>query len=152
MAREARTDDKRIDADVLVIFGITGDLAKVMTFRSLYRLERRGLLDCPIVGVAVDDWSVEQLKSALATTGSDAIDDAPVTRQGGGVIDLPLADVPLLFASPTSVTFGLVRHGTSASRTSCATSLVITDAMCGMLSSMKRRFAPIRRATCTCGS
>ena len=30
---------------------------KVMTFRSLYRLERRGLLDCPIVGVAVDDWT-----------------------------------------------------------------------------------------------
>jgi glucose-6-phosphate 1-dehydrogenase len=48
-------------ADVLVIFGITGDLAKVMTFRSLYRLERRGLLDCPIVGVAVDEWSVDQL-------------------------------------------------------------------------------------------
>ncbi len=24
-------------ADVFVIFGITGDLAKVMTFRSLYR-------------------------------------------------------------------------------------------------------------------
>jgi len=46
---------------VLVIFGITGDLAKVMTFRSLYRLERRGLLDCPIVGVAVDEWSVDQL-------------------------------------------------------------------------------------------
>jgi glucose-6-phosphate 1-dehydrogenase len=48
-------------ADVFVIFGITGDLAKVMTFRSLYRLEARGLLDCPIVGVAVDDWSVDQL-------------------------------------------------------------------------------------------
>jgi glucose-6-phosphate 1-dehydrogenase len=48
-------------ADVLVVFGITGDLAKVMTFRSLYRLERRGLLDCPIVGVAVDDWTKEQL-------------------------------------------------------------------------------------------
>ena len=29
-------------ADVLVVFGITGDLAKVMTFRSLYRLELRG--------------------------------------------------------------------------------------------------------------
>ena len=29
-------------ADRLVIFGITGDLAKVMTFRSLYRLEKRG--------------------------------------------------------------------------------------------------------------
>jgi glucose-6-phosphate 1-dehydrogenase len=49
-------------ADVLVIFGITGDLAKVMTFHSLYRLEARGLLDCRIVGVAVDDWDAERLK------------------------------------------------------------------------------------------
>src|SRR3954453_19700378 len=49
-------------ADVLVIFGITGDLAKVMTFLSLYRLERRGLLDCPIVGVAGDDWTVDDPK------------------------------------------------------------------------------------------
>ena len=47
---------------MLVVFGITGDLAKVMTFRSLYELERRGLLDCPIVGVAVDDWTVEDLR------------------------------------------------------------------------------------------
>jgi len=50
-------------ADVLVVFGITGDLARVMTFRSLYRLERRGLLDCPVVGVAVDDWTIEQLRA-----------------------------------------------------------------------------------------
>jgi glucose-6-phosphate 1-dehydrogenase len=49
-------------ADVLVVFGITGDLAKVMTFRSLYRLDSRGLLDCPIVGVAVDDWTDDQLR------------------------------------------------------------------------------------------
>ena len=49
-------------ADVLVIFGITGDLAKVMTFHSLYRLERRGLLSCPIVGVAVDEWSTDDLR------------------------------------------------------------------------------------------
>ena len=48
-------------ADIFVIFGITGDLAKVMTFRSLYRLERRGLLQCPIVGVAVNDWTMDQL-------------------------------------------------------------------------------------------
>ena len=60
-------------ADVFVVFGITGDLAKVMTFRSLYRLERRGLLDCPIVGVAVDDWTVDQLveraRSSIEGTG-----------------------------------------------------------------------------------
>ena len=49
-------------ADVFVVFGITGDLAKVMTFNSLYRLERRGLLSCPIVGVAVSDWSDDDLR------------------------------------------------------------------------------------------
>jgi glucose-6-phosphate 1-dehydrogenase len=49
-------------ADVLVIFGITGDLAKVMTFRSLYRLEKRGLLNTPIVGVAIDDWNIDHLR------------------------------------------------------------------------------------------
>jgi glucose-6-phosphate 1-dehydrogenase len=54
--------------DVLVVFGITGDLAKVMTFRSLYRLEANGLLNCPIVGVAVDDWSVDDLRERARTS------------------------------------------------------------------------------------
>src|SRR6516165_9242290 len=49
-------------ADALVVFGITGDLARKMTLRSLYRLERRGLLTCPVIGVAVDDWTVEKLR------------------------------------------------------------------------------------------
>ena len=48
--------------DALVVFGITGDLARKMTFRSLYRLERRGLLKVPVIGVAVEDWSDEQLR------------------------------------------------------------------------------------------
>jgi glucose-6-phosphate 1-dehydrogenase len=55
-------------ADVFVAFGITGDLAKVMTFMSLYRLEKRGLLDCPIVGVAVDDWTIDDLKARARTS------------------------------------------------------------------------------------
>jgi glucose-6-phosphate 1-dehydrogenase len=59
--KPGRVDEPR-PADVFVAFGITGDLAKVMTFMSLYRLERRGLIDCPIVGVAVDDWTLDQLK------------------------------------------------------------------------------------------
>jgi glucose-6-phosphate 1-dehydrogenase len=70
-------------ADVLVVFGITGDLAKVMTFHSLYRLEARGLLDCPIVGVAVDDWTVEQLKErareSIVGTGEE-LDQATFDR------------------------------------------------------------------------
>jgi glucose-6-phosphate 1-dehydrogenase len=56
------TDPGSAPADVLVVFGITGDLAKVMTLRSLYRLERRGLLTVPIVGVAVDDWTADDLR------------------------------------------------------------------------------------------
>ena len=66
-------------ADVLVIFGITGDLAKKMTFRSLYRLERRRMLDCPIVGVALDEWSVvmlrEHARRAIEDSGEDIDED-----------------------------------------------------------------------------
>src|SRR6185436_7984504 len=61
------------------------------------------------------EWSVDQLKSALMTTGDDAVGDPPVTRQGGGVVDLARADVPLVFASPSSVGLGLVRRGTTRS-------------------------------------
>ena len=40
-ARTPRATSAEQPADVLVVFGITGDLARVMTFRSLYRLEQR---------------------------------------------------------------------------------------------------------------
>ncbi|MEA2264539.1 MAG: glucose-6-phosphate 1-dehydrogenase, partial [Solirubrobacteraceae bacterium] len=57
-----------------------------MTFHSLYRLERRGLLDVPIVGVAVDDWSVDQLRKrardSIVATG-EKIDEAIFTRLAG---------------------------------------------------------------------
>src|SRR6266480_4205909 len=69
--------------DVFVVFGITGDLAKVMTFHSLYRLERRGLLKCPIVGVAVDDWSDDDLREharAAVENSGEAIDEAVFER------------------------------------------------------------------------
>ena len=73
-------------ADVLVIFGISGDLAKVMTFRSLYRLERRGLLTCPVVGVAVDDWTTEDLRQharkAIEATG-EPLDEQVFERFAG---------------------------------------------------------------------
>jgi glucose-6-phosphate 1-dehydrogenase len=78
-----RAEKNESPADVFVIFGITGDLAKVMTFRSLYRLEARGLLQCPIVGVAVDDWTVEQLvqraRESIVGTG-EQLDPAVFDR------------------------------------------------------------------------
>jgi glucose-6-phosphate 1-dehydrogenase len=61
------------DADVLTIFGITGDLAKKMTFRALYRLEAREKLDCPIVGVAIDDWNDEQLGEHAAEAITETV-------------------------------------------------------------------------------
>jgi glucose-6-phosphate 1-dehydrogenase len=71
--RNGSAQSQQQQADVFVIFGITGDLAKVMTFHSLYRLEKRGLLDCPIVGVAVNDWTVDQLveraRESITATG-----------------------------------------------------------------------------------
>jgi glucose-6-phosphate 1-dehydrogenase len=70
-------------ADVFVAFGISGDLAKVMTLRSLYRLERRGLLDCPIVGVAVDDWTVDDLRDRARSAivdGGEELDEAVFKR------------------------------------------------------------------------
>jgi glucose-6-phosphate 1-dehydrogenase len=66
-------------AGVLVIFGISGDLAKKMTFRALYRLEARGKLETPIVGVAIDDWDDEKLRQhardSIAATVEDPDED-----------------------------------------------------------------------------
>ena len=50
------------EADILVIFGITGDLAKKMTFEALYRLECRGELNCRrILGIARNKWDRDEL-------------------------------------------------------------------------------------------
>jgi glucose-6-phosphate 1-dehydrogenase len=72
-----------MSCDVFVIFGITGDLARVMTFRSLYRLEAREMLDCSIVGVAVDDWTLDQLgqraRDSIVGTG-EPLDEAVFAR------------------------------------------------------------------------
>jgi glucose-6-phosphate 1-dehydrogenase len=69
--------------DALVVFGITGDLARKMTLRSLYRLDARGILDCPVIGVAVEDWTDDHLRQhaleAVKATG-EPIDDAVWTR------------------------------------------------------------------------
>jgi len=62
-------------ADKLVIFGISGDLARKMTFKSLYRMERRGEISCPIIGVAIDDWSDDDLRAHARKAVESEIDD-----------------------------------------------------------------------------
>jgi glucose-6-phosphate 1-dehydrogenase len=44
-------------ADVLVLFGATGDLAKKKLFPALYDLEELGQLDMPVFGVASSKWT-----------------------------------------------------------------------------------------------
>jgi glucose-6-phosphate 1-dehydrogenase len=73
-------------ADAFVSFGVTGDLAKKMTFVALYRLERAGRLNVPIFGVAVNDWTDDQLRehvreSVQTAIGSrETVDEAVLDR------------------------------------------------------------------------
>jgi glucose-6-phosphate 1-dehydrogenase len=80
----SQTTDLR--ADVLVIFGITGDLGRKMTFGALYNLEAAGRLDCPIIGVAREDWSHDRLAEAMREdleAGGIAVRDEVLRRLAG---------------------------------------------------------------------
>src|SRR5499425_3401601 len=54
--------------DALVIFGATGDLAKLETFPALVGLVERGVLDVPVVGVAKSGWGLEQFRDYAAAS------------------------------------------------------------------------------------
>jgi hypothetical protein len=89
-------------ADVLVIFGIIGDLAHRMTIPGLYELEANGRLDCPIVGVATRPMSRFQLiglaRKAVEESGSQLVESvfarfaARLSYVSGDVGDATLYD------------------------------------------------------------
>lgn len=54
-------------ADVLVLFGATGDLAKKKLFPALYDLEDLGQLDMPVFGVASSKWSQDVFRENVET-------------------------------------------------------------------------------------
>ena len=61
-------------------------------------------------------WTVQEIKSALESTGdpvhvAGSTAEVLTTREGGGRVDLARADNPLLFTSPTGLSFGLVTVG-----------------------------------------
>jgi glucose-6-phosphate 1-dehydrogenase len=63
--------------DALVIFGATGDLAKLETFPALVGLVERGVLDVPVVGVAKSGWGLEQFRDyAVASLKLNHMDPA----------------------------------------------------------------------------
>jgi glucose-6-phosphate 1-dehydrogenase len=71
------------EADAFVVVGISGDLARKMTLRSLYLLEHRRKLSCPVVGVAKDHWSDQDLRERAVRAvrdGVESVDEAALSR------------------------------------------------------------------------
>jgi glucose-6-phosphate 1-dehydrogenase len=63
--------------DALVIFGATGDLAKLETFPALAGLVGRGVLEVPVLGVARSGWGLPQFKDyAVASLELNGMDPA----------------------------------------------------------------------------
>lgn len=74
------------NADALVLFGISGDLARKMLFSALYDLTAAGRLDIPVVGVAFSNWDDDALRSAARTALEEAdeeIDEEVFSRLAG---------------------------------------------------------------------
>ncbi len=67
-------------ADALVIFGATGDLAKLETFPALVGLVDRGVLDMPIIGIGKSGWRLDQFRNyASDSLHHNGIDPASPT-------------------------------------------------------------------------
>ena len=62
-------------SDLLVMFGASGDLAKKKLFPAIYRLECRGRLGIPVIGVAREAWTDDDLRNhcrdAIAEAGEE---------------------------------------------------------------------------------
>ena len=89
-------------ADVLVLFGITGDLARKLVLPALYRLVERGELPVPVIGVALTDLDTEGLRRHVA----DCVEKA-MQAEGGvdpTILDRMVAGTHLVagdYADPT---------------------------------------------------
>ena len=74
--------------DALVIFGATGDLAKLETFPALVGLVERGILDAPVIGVAKSGWGLPQFRDyAASSLRLNQMDpDSPAARKMLGLL------------------------------------------------------------------
>jgi glucose-6-phosphate 1-dehydrogenase len=119
------------DVDALVIFGATGDLAKLETFPALVGLVERGALSVPIVGVAKSGWGLQQFRdyavASLKLNGMDPGSPAAVKMLGllryvDGDLDdnatyaamseaMGPGDRALFYLEVPPVLFGRIAHG-----------------------------------------
>jgi glucose-6-phosphate 1-dehydrogenase len=74
--------------DALVIFGATGDLAKLETFPALVGLVDRGVLNVPVIGVSKQGWGLDQFRDyALASLRQNNMDpNTPAAQKMLGLL------------------------------------------------------------------
>lgn len=105
-------DTHQPEADALVLFGATGDLAKRKLFPALYRLERARMLHVPVVGVARSDWTDDDFRMRARQSI-----EAHVDQPDGDVVERLLARLDLIQgdyaaeATWTDLRDTLDRHG-----------------------------------------
>ncbi len=66
-----------LSSDAFVFFGATGDLAYKKIFPALQALVERGNLNIPIIGVAREEWSLDQLRERARASLEDFGDVDP---------------------------------------------------------------------------
>ena len=120
--------------DALVIFGATGDLAKLETFPALVGLVERGVLDVPVIGVAKSGWGLAQFRdyatASLKLNGMDP--DSPAATRMLGLLRYVDGDLDdeatykamsdqigagqrvLYYLEVPPVLFGRIAHGIAA--------------------------------------
>ncbi len=77
------SQDAAARSDALVLFGITGDLARKMIFPALYAMARRGALRVPVLGVASSGHTLAEVRERAEQAIREAckVEDAPALRQ-----------------------------------------------------------------------
>ncbi len=77
-----KTKSSASQSNALVLFGVTGDLARKMIFPALYSMAKRGTLKVPVIGVASSKWSPAQLRQRVKDSirQSSGIDDQRALR------------------------------------------------------------------------
>ena len=77
------THGSKARSDALVLFGVTGDLARKKIFPALYAMAKRGTLDFPVVGVASSAWTIAQLheRASEAIGAAGKVDDRAALRR-----------------------------------------------------------------------
>ena len=81
------------DADALVFFGATGDLAYKKIFPAIQRMIKKDHLNVPIIGVAKAGWTLDQLRERARDS---------ITHNGGGIDEQAFAKLLRISATLTA--------------------------------------------------